>query len=94
MNVNDQTERDWHFREWMRAKGKRQASLVSELGWSKAKAHDVWHGHQRYNRDLVNEIADWLGVHDYFLFMTPRDAAALDALREVARTLVADIEKE
>jgi transcriptional regulator with XRE-family HTH domain len=83
-------EEDWHLQEWMRLKGKRQASLVNELGWTKNRANIVWHSRQPYRRDLVNEIAEWLGLRPYELLMPPREAEAIKQLRSSAMTIVAE----
>jgi hypothetical protein len=83
-------EPDWYLREWLRYFGKRQASLVNELGWTKNRASIVWHSRQPYRRDLVNEIARWLELKPYELLMEPREAAALKRLRESAAQIVAE----
>lgn len=81
---------DWHLRDWMTLHGKRQSSLVAELGWSKAKANDVWHSDQPYKRDILNEVARWLQLRPYELLMPPHEAMALRRLRETAEQIVAD----
>jgi hypothetical protein len=74
----------WYAQEWMKLRDKRQADLVKELDWPKGKANKVWHGKQRYNEDLVNEIAAWLDVETFELLMRPEDAMRLRAIREMA----------
>lgn len=73
----------------MRHQGKRQADLVKDLGWSKNRANIVWHSQQSYRRELVNEVATWLGIQPFELLMSPRDALALRQLRETAAAIVA-----
>jgi hypothetical protein len=85
-------EEDWYLQEWMVHFGKRQASLTNELGWDKAKASFVWNGRQPYKKNLVNEIAAWLGIRPYELLMTPRDAMALRRLRQTAVQIAAEEE--
>lgn len=84
------SEDDWRLREWLAWFGKRQASLVNELGWTKNRAHIVWHSDQPYRRQEVNLIARWLGIKPFELLMTPREAMALRALRQSAQTIVAE----
>ncbi len=68
--------------------GKRQASLVNELGLDKATAQFLWHSKQPYKRDYVNRIAAWLGLKPFELLMAPSDALALRRLRETAYAIV------
>ena len=84
------TTADWELQAWMGYFGKRQASLVNELGWEKSKANDVWHGKRPYRRDLVNEIATWLGLEPFELLMIPERAMALRRLRQTAQLIVAE----
>ena len=77
---------DWYLKEWLRASGKRQADVVSELDWNKARVSLMARGAQQYTRDAVNEIAAWLNIRPYELLMHPRDALALRSLHnEVVR---------
>jgi transcriptional regulator with XRE-family HTH domain len=78
---------DWYLREWLTARGKRQASLTNELGWSKNKANKIWHSRQAYGREVVNEVAAWLGVPAYELLMPPHEAVALRQLRQAAHQI-------
>lgn len=71
--------------------GKRQAALVNELGWSKNKANKIWHGEQTYKRELVNELAAWLGIEHYELLMPPGQALALRRLKETAKVIAAGV---
>lgn len=85
MDENDQP--DWFLREWVTYAGKRQASLVNELGWDKARANFVWHGKQPYRRDIVNEVSRWLGIEPFELLMPPHEAMAIKSFREAARAI-------
>lgn len=82
-------EPDWYLQEWLAHLGKRQASLVNELGWVKGRANKVYHGAQPYRREVVNEIAGWLGIQPYELLMPPAEALAIRGLRETAQAIVA-----
>lgn len=88
--VDQDNQPDWHLKEWVTHFGKRQAALVNELGWDKARASYLWHGKQPYRRDIVNEVASWLGIEPFELLMPPSDALALRSLREAAKAIVAN----
>lgn len=83
-------EPDWYLQAWLAYLGKRQASLVNELGWVKGRANKVFHGAQPYRREVVNEIAGWLGIQPYELLMPPEEALAIRGLRETAQAIVAN----
>lgn len=84
-------EPDWHLQAWAEALDKKQASLTNELGWSKNKANKIWHSRQPYRRDLVNEVAAWLGIEPYELLMAPDKAMALRQLRQTAYAIAAEV---
>lgn len=81
----------WFLREWMAQSSppKIQADFVKDLGWSKAKANDVYHG-QQYTQALIDELAPWLNVRAWELLMHPEDAMAIRRLRDAAARIVAD----
>lgn len=80
-----------YVREWMELAGLRQADLVSKLGYSKAKAFAIWHGDQRLNEDIMDEIGDLVHARSYELLMSPEvahhfrrlEALIADAVRPV-----------
>lgn len=82
-------ESDWHIAEWLAHARKRQADLVNDLGWSRRKASDVCNGVQPYKRDIVNELAEWLGVEPYELLMRPDEAIQLRHLRQAMIAIAA-----
>ena len=90
MSMADRADNDWHLQEWLAHFGKRQVSLVNELGWDKARASFVWNGRQPYRRPLVNEVARWLGIRPFELLMPPREALALRRLRNTALAIAAE----
>jgi len=55
----------------------------------KARANYVFHSKQPYRRDLVNEIAKWLGIRPFELLLPPNEAMALRRLRESAAVIMA-----
>jgi hypothetical protein len=79
---------DWFIQEWLAHFGKKQAALTNELGWNKSRANFYWHSHQPYRREVVNEVATWLGIKPYELLMPPDEALALRRLRETAELIV------
>lgn len=83
-------DQDWHLRDWMTFRGKRQSALVNELGWTKNRAHLVWHGKQPYTREDVNTVSAWLGIEPFELLMAPPDAMALRAIRQSALQIAAE----
>lgn len=72
-----------YVREWMQSVGLKQSDLVKQLDWSKAKANAVWHGEQRYNEDMLGEVATLVNAEIYELLMPPEDAHRLRRLRAV-----------
>jgi hypothetical protein len=74
----------WYLRQWADRLGVRQVDAINKLGWSKAQASDLWTGKQRYNQDLIDEVAAWLQLSPYELLMPPEDALAIRAMRESA----------
>lgn len=85
----DANEPDWYLQEWAAELGKKQADLVSDLGWLKNAAHRIWHGKQPYRRDILNQVARWLNIEPFELLMPPKEALSLRRLRESAAAIVA-----
>lgn len=79
---------DWYLQEWMKHFGKIQADLSKELGWDKARANFIYHGKQPYKREVLNEVAAWLGVDPYELLMPPTKALAIRELYRSAERIV------
>lgn len=72
--------RDWYLREWLRATNKKQADIVRDLEWNKARVSLMVRGIQPYDRDSVNQIADYLHIRPHELLMHPEDAHAIRRL--------------
>lgn len=72
---------DWYFQDWLKASGKRQADVVKDLDWNKAKVSLMARGLQPYTREEVNELAAYLNIRPWELLMPPEDAHALRRLR-------------
>ena len=84
------SQADWYLREWMAELGKRQADLVNERGWQKGRASKFFHGQYTYRREVLNDVASWLGIQPYELLMHPSEAKAIRRLRESARQIAAE----
>jgi hypothetical protein len=77
---------DWYFGEWLRATGKRQADIVRDLDWNKAKVSLMVSGKQQYERESVNELSQYFQIMPFELLMPPEEAFAMRRLRhEIAR---------
>jgi hypothetical protein len=77
---------DWYLKEWLRYYGKKQADMVRDLDWNKAKVSLTASGKQPYDREAVNEASAYLNLQPYELLMHPDDAMALRRLkRDAAR---------
>lgn len=90
MDVAESEESDWYLQAWAERLGKRQADLVTDLGWLKNHAHRIWHGKQPYRRDIVNEVSGWLGIEPFELLMPPERAAQLRQLAQSAYAIAAE----
>lgn len=73
---------DWYAKQWLKTLSKRQADVVRDLDWNKARVSLTFNGKQPYTRDDVNEIAEYLNLKPYELLMHPDDAMALRRLRQ------------
>ena len=76
--------RTWYLGEWLEAKSLTQARLVELIGWPKSKVSELVSGKQRYNQDIIEELAEVLGMRGFELLMPPAEAAALESLRRSA----------
>jgi transcriptional regulator with XRE-family HTH domain len=79
---------DWYLKEWLKATNTTQAELVRRTDYPKAKVSDLVTGKQRYNRDILNDIAEALNVYPYELLMHPEDAFAQRRIRKLAGQIV------
>ena len=86
------TQRDfqhtWFLREWAELADFTQADAQRQLGWSKAKASDVWNG-QQYNQSIIDELAPVLKARPFELLLHPEEAHMYRRLRDGAPRLVA-----
>jgi hypothetical protein len=73
----------WFLQEWMRQSvpPKRQADLIRDLGWPRAKASNVYNG-QQYTQALIDQLAPWLNIRPWELLMAPNEAMAIRRVRE------------
>jgi transcriptional regulator with XRE-family HTH domain len=79
---------DWYLKEWLATTDTTQAELGRLTDYPKAKVSDLVTGKQRYNRDILNDVAKALNVFPYELLMHPEDAMAQRQMRAAARTIV------
>lgn len=79
---------DWYLKEWLATLGKRQADIVRDLGWNKARISLMLRGKQPYDRDSINELATYLNLRPHELLMHPDDAMALRRLKIAADQIV------
>lgn len=85
---------DWFLREWLASCHKRQADIVRDLDWNKAKVSLMIRGLQPYTREEVNELADYLNIRPHELLMHPDDAHAIRRLRAEMIRLAHEAESE
>lgn len=81
---------DWYLAEWLSALHKKQADIVRDLDWNKARVSLMLSGKQQYTRDAVNELSLYLNIRPYELLMHPDDAMRLRRLKEDAIRIAHD----
>ena len=79
---------DWYLKEWLATLGKKQADVVRDLGWNKARISLMLRGKQPYDRDSLNEMAIYLNLMPHELLMHPADAMALRRMKRLADEIV------
>ena len=79
---------DWFLKEWLKQLGKRQTDVVKDLGWNKARISLMVNLKQPYERDALNQLAEYLNLKPHELLMHPEDAMALRQLRGAAVQIV------
>jgi hypothetical protein len=65
-----------------------QADLVRLTDYPKAKVSDLVTGKQRYNRDILNDVAAALNLYPYELLMPPEEAMHRRRLVEAVEQFV------
>lgn len=68
----------------------RQSDIMKATGYSRATMSDLSTGKQRYNRDVINEVAAAMHIRPHELLMHPDDAMALRRVRESAARIAAE----
>lgn len=86
------TESAAYIREWMQSVGLKQTDLVKQLGWSKAKANAVWHGQQRYNEDMLDDVSRLVNASVFELLLPPETAHSLRRIQQTARQIAHESE--
>lgn len=82
----------WFAKEWLEYYGKRQADLIRDLGWPRAKASDIWNG-QPYRQELVDDLLPYLNLKAYEIMMDPDLAMSFRRLRASAAKIVTEVER-
>ena len=85
---------DWYLKEWLAATRKRQSDVCRDLDWNKARVSLMLRGLQPYDRDSLNDLADYLNIRPHELLMHPSDAMALRALRANAVRIASIVEAD
>jgi transcriptional regulator with XRE-family HTH domain len=81
---------DWYLKAWMKTLKVRQSDITRATGYKKATMSELASGKQRYNRDILNEVADALHIRPYELLMHPDEAMAIRRVRESAVRIAAE----
>jgi predicted XRE-type DNA-binding protein len=79
---------DWYLSDWLKTLQVTQADIVRLTDYPKAKVSDLVTGKQRYNRDILNDIANALHLQPYELLMHPDDAMKQRRLKRVVEDFV------
>lgn len=93
-NMATPPRHDWYLRAWMDATKMRQSDIMKATGYVKAKMSDLATGKQRFNRDILNEVAAALNIRPYELLMHPDEAMAIRRVRESAIRIAAETPPE
>ncbi len=72
--VTDYRDIGWFLNEWMDALGYSQADLTRALRWERTKISRLCTGRQKYNQEVVEEIAAVMGLAPYELLLAPKMA--------------------
>lgn len=68
--------------DWLDHKGLRQADIVRDLNWNRAKISLIVSGKQDFTGSDLQELGLYLGAKPYELLMPPASALAI---REIAK---------
>jgi transcriptional regulator with XRE-family HTH domain len=79
---------DWYLSDWLKSLRVSQAELGRLTDYPKAKVSDLVTGKQRYNRDIINDIAKALNIYPNELLMHPSDAMAQRRMRKLAEQMI------
>jgi plasmid maintenance system antidote protein VapI len=85
---------DWYLKEWLMACDKKQADIVKDLDWNKAKVSLIVNGKQPYTGDDIAELASYLQIRQHELLMHPEEAFHARRLKAELIRLVHDSETE
>lgn len=83
---------DWYLAEWLAFRDKRQADIVRDLSWNKARVSLMIAGKQQYTRNTINDLAAYLKIAPYELLIHPNEAIAFRNLRAAAANIGTSLE--
>ena len=90
LNMARAPSHDWYFNQWMETLRLTQTDVGRLTGYDKAKMSNLTTGRQRYNRDIINDVARALNIEPFELLLNPADAMALRRMRETALSIAAE----
>ncbi len=79
---------DWYLKEWLETLDLSQADLGRLTDYPKAKVSDLVTGKQRFNRDILNDIATALHLQIHELLMPPEEAMAQRQMKQAMAKFV------
>lgn len=82
--------RDWYFVEWLQHLKLDQKDVVDGTGWNKSKASLFHKGEQRFHRDDIFTLADFLHIEPHELLMHPDRAMRLRRLQAELKRLAGE----
>ena len=89
-NMTSGPRHDWFLKAWMAVLKVRQSDIMRATGYSKATMSELTTGKQRYNRDVMNDVASAMHLRPYELLMHPDEAMAIRRVRESAMRIAAE----
>jgi transcriptional regulator with XRE-family HTH domain len=79
---------DWYLSDWLKSLQVTQAELGRRTDYPKAKISDLVTGKQRYNRDILNDVAAALNLRPSELLVHPSEAMAQRRIQILAEQMV------
>lgn len=83
-----------YAREWLEAAQLKQADLVRQLDWPKAKAFAIWHGEQQLTEAILDELAPLVHAKPYELLLAPAEAHRMRHLAAALDTMLKPVQAQ